>query len=79
VLNSDSYRQAKHAHKTEFLVGFETEFILLKGTDPIEPVSIHDWSSSAGILAGSTEAIVLQGMGDAIRASGLALEMVHAV
>jgi hypothetical protein len=64
-------------------VEFETKFIVLKGTDPIEPliepVSIRDWSSSARLLAGSTEAIVLQEIGDAIRASGIALEMVHAV
>jgi glutamine synthetase len=71
-------RQAKHAHKTEFLVGFETEFILLKSTDPVEPVNIHDWTSSAGLLAGSTETVVLQEIADAIRASGIALETVHA-
>ncbi|KAJ7510416.1 hypothetical protein B0H11DRAFT_2216215 [Mycena galericulata] len=62
---------------TEFLVGFETEFILLKSTDPVEAVNIHDWSSSAGLLAGSTESIVLQEIADAITASGIPLEMYH--
>ncbi|KAJ7678496.1 hypothetical protein B0H17DRAFT_1161305 [Mycena rosella] len=68
----------KHVTGTEFLVGFETEFILLKSTDPVEPVNIHDFSASAGLLAGSTEATVLQEVADAIKASGIVLEMFHA-
>ncbi|KAJ7106496.1 hypothetical protein C8R43DRAFT_1140527 [Mycena crocata] len=62
---------------TQFLVGFESEFILLKGTDPVEPGNIHDWSSSVGLLAGSTESIILQEIADAITAAGISLEMFH--
>ncbi|KAJ6630997.1 hypothetical protein B0H10DRAFT_702781 [Mycena sp. CBHHK59/15] len=69
--------EVKKSHDTEFLVGFETEFILLKSTDPVEPSNIHDWSASDGLLAGSTESIVLQEIADAVRASGIALEMFH--
>ncbi|KAJ7454758.1 hypothetical protein FB451DRAFT_1408176 [Mycena latifolia] len=69
--------EIKHSHNTEFLVGFETEFILLKSTDPIEPVNIHDFAASAGLPAGSPEALVLQEIADAITASGIALEMFH--
>ncbi|KAJ6466605.1 hypothetical protein C8R47DRAFT_1326242 [Mycena vitilis] len=69
--------EIKQVYQTEFLIGFETEFILLKSTDPIEPVHIHDWSASAGLLAGSTEATVLQEIADAIRTSGIPLEMYH--
>ncbi|KAJ7086094.1 hypothetical protein B0H15DRAFT_923266 [Mycena belliarum] len=69
--------EIKQVQDTEFLVGFESEFILLKSTDPIEPVSIHDFAASSGLLAGSTQAVVLQEVADAIRASGIALEMFH--
>ncbi|KAF8213595.1 glutamine synthetase guanido kinase [Mycena galopus ATCC 62051] len=69
--------EAKKSHKTEFLVGFETEFILLKTTDPVEPANVHDWSSSAGLLAGSAEATVVQEIADAITASGIVLELFH--
>ncbi|KAJ7116391.1 hypothetical protein C8R44DRAFT_792392 [Mycena epipterygia] len=69
--------EIKQLHQTEFLVGFESEFILLKSTDPIEPVNVHDWSASAGLLAGSTESTVLQEIADALTASGIALEMFH--
>ncbi|KAJ7650696.1 hypothetical protein FB45DRAFT_1077651 [Roridomyces roridus] len=62
---------------TEFLVGFETEFILLRSTDPVEPSNIHDWSASVGFLAGSTESVVLEEIANAIRQSGIPLEMYH--
>ncbi|KAJ7219748.1 hypothetical protein C8J57DRAFT_256857 [Mycena rebaudengoi] len=70
--------QVKRESKTEFLVGFETEFILLKATDPVEPVNIHDWSSSVGLLAGSPELKAVEEIADAITASGITLEMFHA-
>ncbi|KAJ6570168.1 hypothetical protein DFH09DRAFT_1246990 [Mycena vulgaris] len=69
--------EIKQSHQTEFLVGFETEFILLKSTDPVEAGNIHDWSASAGLLAGSPESVVLQEIADAIRESDIALEMFH--
>jgi glutamine synthetase len=49
----------------------------LKSTDPVEPVNIHDFSASAGLLAGSTEAIVLQEIADAVIATGITLELFH--
>ncbi|KAJ7183147.1 hypothetical protein C8R46DRAFT_1344044 [Mycena filopes] len=69
--------QIKDSANTEFLVGFETEFILLKSTDPTEPSNIHDFSASVGLLAGSAEAKALEEMADAITASGIVLEMYH--
>ncbi|KAJ7183150.1 hypothetical protein C8R46DRAFT_509397 [Mycena filopes] len=69
--------QIKDSTNTEFLVGFETEFILLKSTDPIEPSNIDDFSASVGLLAGSAESKALEEMADAITASGIALEMYH--
>jgi glutamine synthetase len=70
-------RQIKKQHGTEFLVRFDTEFILLKSTDPVKAFNVHDWSSSVGLLAGSQESIILQEIADAITASGIALEMFH--
>ncbi|KAF7290013.1 1,2-dihydroxy-3-keto-5-methylthiopentene dioxygenase [Mycena chlorophos] len=63
---------------TRFLVGFESEFILLKSTDPVEPVNIHDFAASTGLLTGTPEAAALQEIADSITAAGIALEMVHA-
>ncbi|KAF7297453.1 1,2-dihydroxy-3-keto-5-methylthiopentene dioxygenase [Mycena indigotica] len=68
----------KTVHKTEFLVGFETEFILLDKIDPVNPVNVHDWSASVGLLAGSREALVLEEIGDAVTAAGISLQMIHA-
>lgn len=62
----------------EFLVGFETEFILLKSVDPIEAVNIHDWSASAGLPSGSVEATVMQEIADSLEGSGVELQMYHA-
>ncbi|KAJ7229048.1 hypothetical protein GGX14DRAFT_616525 [Mycena pura] len=70
--------EAKERHNTEFLVGFETEFILLKSTDPVTAVNIHNWSASVGLLTGTREAIVLQEIADALKASGITVEMIHA-
>ncbi|KAJ6468420.1 hypothetical protein C8R45DRAFT_1018695 [Mycena sanguinolenta] len=61
----------------ECLVGFESEFILLKSANSVEPVNIHDWSASVGLLAGSVEALVLQEIADSLRTAGIALEMFH--
>ncbi|KAJ7746398.1 hypothetical protein B0H16DRAFT_964506 [Mycena metata] len=70
--------QTKQSTNTEFLVGFESEFILLKSTDPIEPIDVHDFAASTGLLAGAAQTNALQEIADAITASGIVLEMYHA-
>ncbi|KAJ7284618.1 hypothetical protein C8J57DRAFT_1289106 [Mycena rebaudengoi] len=70
--------QIKQSCNTEFLVGFETEFILLKSTDPVEASNVHDFAASVGLLAGSAEAIILQEISDSVRDSGIKVEMFHA-
>ncbi|KAK7032848.1 1,2-dihydroxy-3-keto-5-methylthiopentene dioxygenase [Favolaschia claudopus] len=70
-------QELKQSYNTEFLVGFETEFILLKSTDPVEPASIHDFSASVGLLAGSLPTQILQEIADALVTSGIKLEMYH--
>ena len=59
----------------DFLVGFETEFILLKSTDPIEAVNSRGWSVSAALSAGSTEAAVLEDISAALNDSGVEVLM----
>lgn len=62
-----------------FLVGFEVEFILLRSTLPeAEPVSKHNWSTTGSIYSGSTGAIVLEEIADALQAGGVELQMYHA-
>lgn len=62
----------------EFLVGIETEFILLKSTDPIEAVNDHPWSVSAALPTGSAESVVMEEIADALETSGIELLMYHA-
>lgn len=62
-----------------FLVGFEIEFILLKSTLPqAEPISTHYWTATASIYTGSTGAIVLEEIVDALQAGGVEVQMYHA-
>ena len=62
-----------------FLTGFEIEFILLKSTLPeAEPISTHDWTTTSSIYAGSTGAIVLEEIADALQSGGVELQMYHA-
>jgi glutamine synthetase len=72
-----SLRVAKAAG-AEFLVGIETEFILLKSTDPIEPVNDDGFCMSSKLSTGSTPAIVLEEIADALETSGIQLLMYHA-
>lgn len=62
----------------EFLVGFETEFILLKSIEPIEAVNIHDWTASGALPSGSVEATVMQEIAKSLEGSGVELQMYHA-
>lgn len=62
----------------EFLVGFETEFILLKSTNPIVASSIHQFSGTAGVFNGSKGASVLQEIVSALRKSNIPVQTAHA-
>ncbi|KAI0257332.1 glutamine synthetase/guanido kinase [Lactifluus subvellereus] len=62
----------------EFLVGFETEFILLKSTHPIEAASNAPWSASRALLSGSAVAKCLEDIADALQNSDIELLMYHA-
>ena len=57
-----------------FLVGVESEFILLSATAP-EPVYVNyaDWSCTAKLRAGSTEARVLEEIAECLLDAGIEL------
>ncbi|EEB94802.1 hypothetical protein MPER_06326, partial [Moniliophthora perniciosa FA553] len=69
--------EAQKTCKANFLVGFETEFILLSSTRPVTASNVHQWSGSGGFLAGSKEAVLLEEIGDAMQLSGLSLQLLH--
>ncbi|KAL0958313.1 hypothetical protein HGRIS_000458 [Hohenbuehelia grisea] len=62
----------------DFLVGFETEFILLKSAAQIEPVNNHGWSYSSSLRTGSTELSVMEEIARTLEQSGIELEAWHA-
>ena len=70
-------RAAKTACDVDFLVGFESEFILLKSTNPIEPISFHAPNSADAVRSGSTTAMAVADMVHAIELSGIEIQMYH--
>ena len=71
-------RKAKNEPNVSFLIGVESEFILLKQTNPIEAVSNHGWSNSSALPPGSVEAKVLEEIADALNTAGIELQMYQA-
>ncbi|TEB34253.1 FLU1-II [Coprinellus micaceus] len=69
--------QAHSQSNVDFLVGFETEFILLNKSDH-SPVNNHGWSCSPALLSGSVEAAVLEEIADVLARDGIELQMYHA-
>ena len=61
----------------EFLVGIETEFILLKSTNPIEAVNDAPWSASCATPSGSVEAKCLEDIADTLLTGEIDLLMYH--
>ncbi|EDR06660.1 uncharacterized protein LACBIDRAFT_299691 [Laccaria bicolor S238N-H82] len=70
--------KAKNELSLSFLIGVESEFILLTQTHPIEAVNNHGWSNSAALPSGSVEAKVLEEIADALSAAEIELQMYHA-
>ncbi len=66
-----------HALGAEFLVGFETEFILLKTIIPIKAVNDAPWSASSAVPSGSDAAKCLEEIADALRTGEIELLMYH--
>jgi glutamine synthetase len=63
----------------QFLVGIETEFILLKATSPVPVASnIHNWTHSEGLRTGSVESKILREISDTLLETGIEVQMYHA-
>ncbi|KAG2355585.1 hypothetical protein BDR07DRAFT_1425677 [Suillus spraguei] len=65
------------SYNAAFLVGFETEFILLKSTNPIEAVNPHGWNSTRALPSGTKETEVIEEIARGIIDSGIELMMYH--
>ncbi|KAI0686936.1 glutamine synthetase/guanido kinase [Cytidiella melzeri] len=62
-----------------YLVGFESEFILLSSTTPqLVPVNSADWSTSAKMPSGSIEYRVMEEIAECLDQAGIELQMFHA-
>jgi glutamine synthetase len=61
----------------EFLVGVETEFILLTSTDPITAVNNAEWSASRALLSGSVVEKCLEDIADTLQRGEIDLLMYH--
>jgi glutamine synthetase len=77
ILTISDFSKGK-ALGVQFLVGVETEFILLKSTHPIEAVSDGPWSASRTLLSGSDAAKCLEDIADALQTGDIELLMYHA-
>ena len=66
-----------NAAGVDFLVGIETEFILLRSTDPIVAVNSHVWATTAALETGASETICLEEIADALEAAGIEVLMYH--
>ena len=71
------HRNAKINSGVEFLVGFESEFILLKNTNPIEAINDHGWSIAQAFASGTTGAQVLDEIADALVLADIELQQYH--
>ncbi|KAI8986824.1 FLU1-II [Trametes punicea] len=72
-------REARQKSGVSFLVGVESEFILLNETSPVPRYVNHaDWSCSAKTRTGSVETTVLEEIARCLVAAGIELQMYHA-
>jgi glutamine synthetase len=72
-------RTARTVSEVEFLVGFETEFILLTSTSPITTIhNLQGYSNSLALPTGSLAEKVLEEIVEALELSGIEVQMYHA-
>ncbi|KAI0646184.1 FLU1-II [Trametes meyenii] len=72
-------REAQEKAGVSFLIGVESEFILMSATAP-EPVFVNhaDWSAAAKTRTGSVESLVLEEIAQCLLDAGVELQMYHA-
>lgn len=72
-------KRAQDEAGVSYLVGFESEFILLSATKPkVVPVNEADWSVSSKLPSGTVEATVLEEIAEKLEVAGIELQMYHA-
>jgi glutamine synthetase len=75
------HSEARSETNTAFLVGFESEFVLLRrgpdGEPTVQPVNRAPWSGTRGLLAGTPEAAALEEMVQSLLAMGIHVEQYH--
>lgn len=74
---ADVHRNAKKQSGIEFLVGFESEFVLLKSTSPPMPVNDYGYSVNHALATGTVETIVLEEIVDSLIRSGVQVQAYH--
>ena len=62
-----------------YLVGFESEFVLLKETSPVPiPVNDKDYAVSQKLACGAVETIVLEEIANTLEDAGIEITKYHA-
>ncbi|KZT64339.1 glutamine synthetase/guanido kinase [Daedalea quercina L-15889] len=70
--------KAREKAGLSFLVGFESEFLLLKKSWPPELVNEAGWGASAGYMTGAIESSVLDEIVDCVEEAGIEVHFIHA-
>lgn len=71
-------RLAREQAGVSYLVGFESEFTLLKSTSPPVYVNHKDYAMSSKLASGSIEAKVVQEIAEALEDAGIEVQKYHA-
>lgn len=69
--------EAREKAGLTFLVGFESEFFLLKKTSPPEVVNDAGWGAAGGYLTGAPESAVLDEIIDCLELVGIEVHFIH--
>ncbi|KDR79931.1 hypothetical protein GALMADRAFT_242063 [Galerina marginata CBS 339.88] len=69
--------RAEQESQVKFLVGFESEFVLLKSSRPIQPIGIHAFSTSESLRSGDIATKVMNEIAKAVQLSGIELQLYH--
>ncbi|KZP11400.1 glutamine synthetase/guanido kinase [Athelia psychrophila] len=70
-------QEARDQAGVEFLVGFESEFILLKSASTLEAVNTHGYGINHALTSGSIEAQVMEEIAHALKDAGVELQTYH--
>ncbi|KAI6150105.1 hypothetical protein EDD17DRAFT_1195073 [Pisolithus thermaeus] len=70
-------RQAEETLHIRFLVGTETEFVLLKSTVPPVPVNNQGWCASGALMTGAVETQVMEEIAKALIDARIELQVFH--